>query len=137
MPGGGVVWERGTAMRLTWKDGVTTLLAVATVLVALAVVQEWDWPLLGSVRAGTVALMAVGLGMCALGGSTVERSEARGPYFATLSMLGILALVLGVWALIAGTEEPFLALAIVSVLMWLASTMRHAIGGRPATIGAR
>jgi hypothetical protein len=124
-------------MRLTWKDGVTTLLAIATVVVALAVVQDWGWPLLGSYRAGAVVLLAVGLGMCALGGSTVQRSEARGPYFATMSMLGLFALGFAIWTLIADAEGPFLGLAITSILMWLVSTLHHAVGYRPPAYGAR
>jgi hypothetical protein len=125
-------------MRLTWKDGVTTLLAVAVVLVALAVVQEWGWPLLGSYRSGTVALAVLGLGMCALGGSTLQASAPRGPYFATTSMLGGLALIFAIWALVANTQEPFVALAIDTVLLWMVATLHHVVGsprGRHAAMG--
>jgi hypothetical protein len=124
-------------MRLTWKDGVSTVLAVATIGVALAVVQERGWPLLGSYRSGAVVLLVMGLGMCALGGSTVDKSKTHGPYFATMSVLGFFALGFAIWAMIADAEGPFLGLAITSVLMWLISTMHHAVGVRPAVRGAR
>src|SRR3990172_11415356 len=78
-------------MRLTWKDGVTTLFAVAVVLVTMSVVQGWDWPLLGSYRAGTVALVVLGMGMCATGGSTIQSLSMRNPYVATTSILAGLA----------------------------------------------
>ena len=124
-------------MHLTWKDGVSTLLVIAVVLVALAVVQDWGWPLLGSYRAGTVAIAILGLGMCALGGST--RTETfRGPFVATASVLGILALVFAVWALIADERAPFVALAVDTVLLWLVSTLHHALEaptGRHAPAG--
>jgi len=127
-------------MRLTWKDGVTTLLAVAVVLVTMSVVQGWDWPLLGSYRAGTVALVVLGMGMCATGGSTIQSFSMRNPYVATTSILGGLALAFAIWALVSNTEEPFVALAVDTVLLWLVSTMHHAIGspqGRHAAAGAR
>jgi hypothetical protein len=31
-------------MRLTWRDGITTVLAALVVLVTLAATQGWDWP---------------------------------------------------------------------------------------------
>jgi len=127
-------------MRLTWKDGVTTLLVVAIVLVTTAVVQGWDWPLLGSYRAGTVALVVLGMGMCATAGSTIQSFSMRNAYILTTSILGMLALVFAIWALISNTQEPFVALAIDTVLLWLVSTMHHAIGsppGRHVALGAR
>jgi hypothetical protein len=124
-------------MRLTWKDGVSTLLAIATVLATLAVVQDWGWPLLGSYRAGAAALLVLGIAMCALGDATAERSNIRSPYVVTMNVLGFLALGFGVWALIADAKEPFLALAFTSVLMWAASTLHHAVRTRPAALGAR
>lgn len=125
-------------MGLTWKDGVSTLLAAAVVLVALAVVEEWGWPLLGSYRAGAVAIGVMGLGMCALGSSTQEASGPRGPYFATMSLLGALALVFAIWAIVADAKEPFVALAVDTVLLWMASTLHHLVSsprGRHAAMG--
>jgi len=125
-------------MGLTWKDGVSTLLLVAIVLVALAVMQEWDWPLLDGYRAGAVAIGVMGLGMCALSGSTSQASEPRGPYFATMSLLGVLALVFAIWTLIADTQEPFVALAVDTVLLWVVATLHHIVSprGRHAAMGA-
>jgi hypothetical protein len=123
-------------MRLTWKDGVATLLVIGVVLVALAVVQGWDWPLVGSYRAGTVAILAMGLGVCALGGSMLEREGAGGPYRATMSILGFAALAFGVWALIADAEEPFIALTVVTVLMWLVATLHHLVAASAGRHGA-
>jgi hypothetical protein len=123
-------------MRLTWKDGVATLLAIGTSLVTLAVVQEWGWPLLGSYRAGAAVLLLMGIVMCALGDSTAERSNMRSPYIATMSVLGIVAVGLGIWALIADAEVAFLGLAVVTLTMWLASTLHHAVGARHVALGA-
>jgi len=56
-------------MRLTWRDGITTVLAALVVLVTLAATQGWDWPLLGSERAAVAALTVLGYAMCVFGGS--------------------------------------------------------------------
>jgi hypothetical protein len=32
-------------MRLTWRDGATTVLAALTVVVMLALTQAWSWPM--------------------------------------------------------------------------------------------
>jgi hypothetical protein len=126
-------------MRLTWRDGVTTVLAVAVVLATMAVVEEWGWPLLGSYRAGGVVLLVLGFGMCALSGSS-QTTSMRSPYTVTTSILGVLALGFAIWAIIADTQAPFVALAIDIVLLWLVSTMHHAIGSpgrREPALGAR
>jgi len=38
-------------MPLTWRDGITTGLAVLVATIALPVTQDRSWPLLGSPRA--------------------------------------------------------------------------------------
>ena len=60
--------KEGATMRLTWRDGVAALFAVVVGLITLAVTQGWGWPLLGSYRAGIVALALVGVPMCLIGG---------------------------------------------------------------------
>jgi uncharacterized membrane protein len=124
-------------MRLTWKDGITTLLVVAVVLVAMAVIQEWGWPLLGSYRAGGIVLLVLGMAMCTMSGSTQETSM-RSPYTMTASILGVLALVLAIWTVIADTQAPLVALTIDIVLLWLVSTLHHVVAspsGRHAAMG--
>lgn len=128
-------------MRLTWKDGVATLLAAAVVLVAVAVVQDWGWPLLGSYRAGSVAILVLGMGMCATGNSAVEGSSMREPYTAVTSVLGIVSLGIAIWAIVADTQTSMVALTISTIVLWAISTLAHAVGypraGRHAVAGAR
>ena len=76
-------------MRLTWRDGVTTILAGCTVAIAMAVAQGWGWPLLGSVAAGVAVLGAVGLAMCVLGASTDSAPSLKDPFTAVMSVLGL------------------------------------------------
>lgn len=117
-------------MRLTWRDGVETILAGAAVAITLAVTLEWRWPLLGSVGAGILVLGAVGWAMCIFSGSRSAPS-IKDPYTAAMSVLGVIALVLIVIGLIAKSETVLVALAAVTILMWLASTTAHALAHGP------
>jgi hypothetical protein len=117
-------------MRLTWKDGISTVLAAVAVLVALAVTNAWGWPLLGDYRAGTVALTLVGFGMCATG-TAIGKTSWANPFVAIATLLGVVALVLIVGGLIYATAPLFVALAAVIVALWFVSTLRHLVEGTP------
>ena len=114
-------------MRLTWRDGVTTVLAAAIGVATFAVVQEWGWPLLGSYRAGAAVLLVMGFAMCALSGSS-QVTSMRSPYTIATTVLGGLALALAIWAMIANAQLPFVALAVDTLLLWLVATLHHAVG---------
>ena len=118
-------------MRLTWRDGATTILAGAAVAIAFAVTQEWDWPLLGSITAGVAVMGAVGLAMCILGGRSTTEWSMKNPFTATMAVLGSIALVMIVVGLITGSEGMFVSLAAVTVVMWAASTAAHAMTHEP------
>jgi hypothetical protein len=119
-------------MRLTWRDGATTILAGVTVAVAIAVTQGWDWPLLGSVTAGVVVLGAVGLAMCILGGTSTTEWSTNNTFTVVMAVLGVVSLALIVIGLITGSEAVFVALAVVTIVMWMASTTAHATAHAPA-----
>lgn len=116
-------------MRLTLRDGATTVLAAFAILVTLAVTQAWSWPLLGGYRAGVIALTIIGLGMCTVGG--VGSKAPSAPFVAIVSLLGVAALTLIIVGLIVGTEALFVALAAVLVAMWFVTTVDHALPGTP------
>jgi len=101
-----------------------SVLTAAAVLATVAVIQGWDWPLLGSYRSAGVALMVLGFAGCALSGSSQETS-ARSPYTVTATILGVLALVFGIWTVIADTQAPLVALTVDIVLLWFVSTLHH------------
>jgi hypothetical protein len=117
-------------MRLDWKDGLNTVLAGAVALVALAVTNDWGWPLLGSVRTGSLVVGALGIAMCigSRGGEAFE-SGRPGAAVKILAGLGVLALVLTVVGAVGGSESVFMALAIDTIVMWLMATIRHAATG--------
>ena len=126
-------------MRLTWRDGVAALFAVVVGLTTLAVTQDWGWPLLGSYRAGIIALALVGVPMCLIGGYAFWDSPAfrhpqlilKDPFLTTAAALGLVAVAVLVVGLITGTQAPFVALAGVMGLLWILTTTHHTVEERP------
>ena len=119
-------------MRLTWRDGATTVLATAGALAVVALMQEWGWPMLGSIRAGVVAVGVVGMAMCRFG-ARFEGASWTSPYMVVASLLGVAALALGILGLVTGSQAVLVALAMTMLALWAASTARHALarGGAP------
>jgi hypothetical protein len=117
------------SMRLTWKDGVATLLVAAVVGMYWAYLANVELPLVSEPRALGVAAIVVGLAACAVGSTTTA-----GTRFA--SALGVFAAVPGFAAIIAIVTGSGVALAVLVggiVVMWLAATVQHA-SGHPAGV---
>src|SRR5438105_6848725 len=123
-------------MRLTWRDGITTILAGFTVVIALAVTQGWGWPLLGSYRWGVGMLAVVGLA-ADCGYSAGGTWSFRDPFIVVASVLGVAAFGLIVAGLIAGTEALFIALAVDLVALWIVATVRHLVEAVPNASGTQ
>lgn len=120
-------------MKLTWKDGATTILAGLAVVAVVAALQGWGWPLLGSIAAGVGVVGAIGWAMCLLGGATGSVPSMKNPFTLVMSVLGSIALILIIVGVITGSEGVLVALAAVTVLMWVASTSAHVMRGQPTT----
>jgi hypothetical protein len=118
-------------MKLTWRDGVTTILAGLAVVAVVAAMQGWGWPLLGSIAAAVGVVGAIGWAMCVLGGATGSVPSMKDPFTIAMSVLGSVALVLIIAGVITASEGVLVALAAVIVLMWVASTSAHLMR-RPA-----
>ena len=125
-------------MKLTFRDATTTALAALVVAATVAVTQGWAWPMLGSTRAGIVAVGILGVAMCSIGTRTEDMATKEAfvhhPGMILGSALGAVALVLLIAGLIVGTEALLVALASVLVLLWAIATIRHA-ATHPAPIG--
>lgn len=131
-------------MRLTWRDGLTTALAALVAVVAVAVLQQWDWPLLGSYHAGIVAVGVIGLAMCGVGAyqfwnAAVERPSAilKDAFLILGVVLGLTATTVLVIGLIDGTRTQFVWMVAAIGALWVVATARHAVeevprGARPA-----
>lgn len=121
-------------MRLTWRDGLATL------LVAAAAVLSTAW-LTGAALAGASArvvgavVLALGFAACtsdraemALVYGAGSRRRAPMAYVMVASLLGLVALVAGVLTLVGGTEAMLVTLVGAMIALWVMATIRHATG---------
>lgn len=131
-------------MRLTWRDGVATLLGALGGVFAVAVLQEWGWPLLGGYDSGTLAVGAIGLAMCGIGGYAFWNSVfarpgpvLRDPFVIIGAILGLAVTAVAVIGLIAPTRTAFVWMVGLVAALWAVATIRHTVeitttGSRPA-----
>lgn len=134
-------------MALKGRDAVAAVLAAAAILVLLAVVLGWDWPLIADYRAGSVVLWALGVAMCPLTWTGIQavfgdrgaHSALEGrlglprAYYAFMSALGFAATMLLIWGMVAPGPAVFATLAGVVVGLWLIATGRRALATGPRT----
>jgi hypothetical protein len=117
-------------MRLSRKDALSTVLVVAGLAMALSVMQGWNWPLLGGVREGIIALGIAGVGACLLG-EPLERSYFTDPFALTTMLVAAVAVAFAiVGGLITGSVQYLLALMLATAMLWALATVRHAVDGR-------
>jgi hypothetical protein len=108
---------------LTRKDLAGTAVAVLVVLVYAANVKDWWY--LGSNRWAAVTMTAIAAVGCPLG-ARLEEGKTSVP-FVMLGLLGVAALALAIVAIVSPAQWALLALAIVIVVLWAGTTVRHAL----------
>lgn len=115
-------------MSLTWKDGVTTLLAVVVMGVYYAMTSHAiRIPVIGgSYRWAIMAVALLGIGMCAFSGGA-NTTGGMNSMIAFAGMLGVAALAIIIYGLITGTQLAFMLLTGVIISLWVISTVRHLI----------
>ncbi len=115
-------------MRLTWRDGLGTLITAAGVLAAVSTLQGWGWPLLAGARAGVITLLIMAVVVCPLGFANPAPLFYRDPFILTAMVVGSGILVLGVIGLFA-TPATYLPWMIgLTVVNWLVTTIHHVVG---------
>lgn len=113
-------------MTLSWKDLVTTFLAVITASFAYFYIQGFQFPFVTGYRVASLVIVVLGIMMCAFGsGSNASPSM----WINVANVLGILTVVVAIIAMIMGTKAIFLALVGIVLSLWLVATIRHLIGG--------
>jgi hypothetical protein len=125
-------------MRLTWRDAMVTIV-VGAAAVVYGLWQTGTAMTGTSTRAIAGSVFALGWLGCVANGNRVREvfspdAEHRAPmpYVVLASVVGLLALVSGVWAII-GANEAMLAVLVGSMgVLWLITTARHAITIAPA-----
>jgi hypothetical protein len=119
-------------MRLTWRDGVTTLLTVVVASTYAAYAAGWAIPVVDDARGAALLIGIVGLTMCIVGGSG-STIASRNAFTVPASVLGGAALLLMIAGLITGWSLAVLLLAADTLLLWALSTVRHAVAGARMT----
>lgn len=124
-------------MRLSWRDGLATLLVAAAVV--LYALWAADAAMAGvSTRWMTVIAFALGMAACTanqreLGevyGATPGAPRPPGSYVALATVLGIVMLVAGIVAFVLASEAMLAALVATMIALWLLATGRHVLTGR-------
>jgi len=109
-------------MTLGRKDTLAAVLTGLAVLAFAATHEGWSvWLVGGSHRWAAGAIMLLGIATCGLG-SPGEKGPAR----RLLATLGTLALALAVVAVATGSLTALWFLVAAMVVLWAASTLRHA-----------
>jgi hypothetical protein len=111
--------------RLTWRDGLTTILAVLVVAVTLSAIRGWDWPLIGSDRSAVGVLGVLGYAMCYAAAVPKTFLSMKGGYRTVASVLGAAALVLVVAGLVWPGKTWIVVIAIDILALWGIATARH------------
>lgn len=108
-------------MKFSWKDIMTTLLALAGAAVVYAKFYDYSWALIGSWRGAVSVLALIGLAMFAF--SSFD--------FSNLSILnlgemvfGLAAVALAIVGMIMTSSFTFYTLAMVLGALWLVDTAR-------------
>jgi hypothetical protein len=128
-----LVRKGGPAMRLTWKDAVSTVFMAAIVVIYVAFLNSTTAWLISSARGTTAAVLVLGIvGGCGMSSADYqEQGTWARAYLGLASVLGITALVAGVVALITASTVSLAILVAATFALWLAATVRHTIT-RPA-----
>jgi hypothetical protein len=123
-------------MRLTWRDGATTLLTAVVVGIYGAHTASWAVPFVEDARGATLLIGGIGLSMCIVGGGAATIA-AKGTFCYVAGALGGVAMLLTVIGLVTGWSLALTLLAADTVLLWMVSTIRHASVPHPHETGMR
>ena len=123
-------------MGLTWRDLVTSAAVVTMILAFTAFKVGTDIPLLSSAWAASAVELVLG-GICAVSaaGDLHTRPQPRqGVIFRKVTtVLGTIALLAGLIALVADSGRALEALVVITGFLWLTATIWHVltIGSEP------
>jgi hypothetical protein len=118
------------AMGLTWRDLVSSAAVVAMMLAFMAFKFGTDLPLLSSAWAASAVALVLG-GICAVSaaGDLHTRPQPReGVIFRKVTtVLGAIALLAGLIALIVNSERALETLVVMTTFLWLTGTIWHVL----------
>lgn len=110
-------------MRITWKDGMTTLAALGAVLLQQAHSREWDWPLISSTRwtlTGIGILAVVGF----IFGYLMDSERTPGESLAMSLLMVAMITIVGLG--LAYASSGYVVAALFGLLaVWVVSEVVH------------
>lgn len=113
-------------MSLTYKDALTTVLAVGVGGIYYIQSKGLQVPVLSSTRWSAAVLLIIGVLMCAFGAYNFQSPGAWSNPWAIFAMvLGIGAFVIGLIGLVTGTKVFALGVASMILVLWFATIVRH------------
>jgi hypothetical protein len=127
-------------MRLSWRDGLATVLVTAGGLLYALRLAGTEVPVISGARAlgGVVLFLGLAASVTAVVyGVGAGLLQAPRAYLAIASLVGLVALVAGVLVLTNGSETMLAILVAATVALWLMSTVRHAMLGTRNADAAR
>jgi hypothetical protein len=128
-------------MKLTWKDGVTTVTMGLITAGYLAFLLGADLPVIDTVRGTTATVLILGMvGGCAFSGLDQSRKTGLDRFLIGLaSVFGATALVAAIIAFVTASPAALAVLFGATAAVWLTATLRHALTGTgtQATLGPR
>lgn len=119
-------------MKITWRDGVTTLSTAGAIVLERAYFHNWDWPLISNMRwavVGLAGLLAIGFVFSYL------LDAVRGVTWTYVAgTLGLLALAFTGLGLYYNTTTDYVVLLMLTnVAFWMSSIVRHLTVHMPMT----
>ena len=126
-------------MRLTWKDGVATVFMAAIVVIYIAFLNSTTAWLISSARGTATAVLVLGMiGGCGMSTPAPQHKDARArAYTGIAGVLGTIALIAGVVALITASTVALAILVVATLTLWLVATVRHIFTPAAAPGGGR
>jgi len=117
-------------MHLSWRDGLATVFVGAGAVLYVLSLTGTDVPGMSETR--VIAAVILGLGLAAsvtavVYGVGVGLLHAHKAYLVIASLIGLVALVAGVIALVSANETMLAVLVSSTIALWVMSTVRHAI----------
>jgi hypothetical protein len=116
-------------MDLTWRDAISTLAVGAIFLLYMTFMQGGALPLLSSAWANAAAILVIGLGgmVISVRGDSHTRSKELFQVILrrAASVLGVIALIAGLAALVADSSRALTILVAFSIMVWGASVVSH------------
>lgn len=117
-------------MRLTWRDTLATIFVLAGAILYLLWLADIEVVGISSARAVGGVVMVLGLAASVTAvvyGVGAGLMQAPKVYLVVTSLLGLAALVAGIFVLTDPSESMLGLLVASTVVLWLMSTVRHAL----------